>query len=290
MNKYYLNKNYILVNDIKAYIVFVLFFIELSLISLLICSYFDINLWFGLIGSVIAVALLYSEHYKNIIIKYIINILCDDKITNENILNHIEKISFDIGIKTPKIIITKSSQFFVYSFGFDKNSSYIIISSEIVNNLNDEGLRYILAQQIHMISSNDIRLSSYLSLYFAIPVLTLEILVYYLYKRKYIFLTNILNIFVSMLLVLCILPIYILIVSKRRIYDSDLGASKILSTTIGFDNTLEMFSKSPNINNHHPLCLSLNTFSINPNRLINHMLAIQPTIRDRITHIHSLIG
>jgi len=291
MNKYFLNRNDILVNTVKKQIVLTLFVLEIFSLFVFFCLIFNINMLYSLFGCVLGLLIINSKVYKSSILKVIITIFNSKNNPHDELLSSLEKISLDMDIQTPRVITSNSNSFFVYSFGFKRNDSFIILSKGLLENLDQSQLRYIISQQLHLISNKDTTLISHLIFFFALPMLILEIAIHYLYEKKYTFIAVTLRLIVLILTYIPTSLFYLLLLSKNRIYNADLAACKILKSTEGFCSTLEMFAKSPqNSSRYYPLCFKPSSFFQSPNMVFDKLISIQPDIKSRITYIRSLIG
>jgi len=290
MNKFFKNKHQIFLNEVKVRTIMFLFLILSFFFGVIIIKKFELNIFLIIIFIFLALFLIFKIEVLGL---KIINSFFDTNIKkDEETLTCLEKIASKASIKTPILKIINTNLPICFSMGFKEESYYVFISKKLVDNLDFAGKCFLATWQIHFISNNTTRFLSYLTLLWSSPLLLTDLLFYYLIKNRFNFIFKILSPILYLFLSPIIFLLYKLLLSKNRIYTADFCSSKIINTTNSFVETLSVFLESPSFQNEYiPIVLSPMLFAKgNYLNIYKKVFSLQPTVRDRIVYIKSLIG
>ena len=114
------------------------------------------NLWW--VPYVILLVYLLMSYYKlrnNLNVRYKVAIT---RKSNEKFYNLLENLCISRGVKTPLLFVKNDSEINSYSFGLTKHTTYIVVTSGALAQLDEEELQVMLAHELAQILNNDTRL------------------------------------------------------------------------------------------------------------------------------------
>ncbi len=211
---------------------------------------------------------------------------------NKKIYNLVENLCISQGMKTPKINIIEDTSLNAFASGINENTYTISLSEGIINKLNDDELKAVIAHEITHIQNKDVRLLIisiiFVGIFSFITEMAFRSLRVSNQKED-----NKKSNFVILILLLAIVGYFLSLVfrfalSRKREFLADAGSAQITRNPKSLSSALEKISKDARIESVTRKDVA-QLFIENPQEkskgialFVNNLFATHPPIEERI--------
>jgi heat shock protein HtpX len=271
------------------------YFKTIFLLSLLTVIFLFIGkLLAGEVGMYIAliISLIFnfiSYYYSD---KIVLSYYNAQEITDGEIYYLVKEVAYKAGIPVPKVYIIDEEQPNAFATGRDPNHSAVAITTGLINLLDYNEIRGVIAHEIAHIKNRDILISTIAAGIASAIIYIIDISQWLFFFRRDNE-ENHINIF-SYLIILILGPIIALLiqmaVSRAREYLADETGAKIINDPISLAKALEkLHYYASNIPLSKQNLATSHLFIVNPQSLLN-LFSTHPPIEQRIKRLYKLAG
>ncbi len=212
------------------------------------------------------------------------------EVNSGEIYDIVKEVAFRANIPTPKVYIIEEDQPNAFATGRNPHHSAVAITTGLINLLDYNEIRGVIAHEIAHIKNRDILISTIAAGIAAAISIVIDIFQWTFFFRRDDENNNI-NIF-SYLLILILGPIIALIiqmaVSRTREYLADQTGAKIINDPISLAKALEkLHYYASNIPLYKQNLAFNHLFIVNPQSLLN-LFSTHPPIEERIKRLYKL--
>jgi heat shock protein HtpX len=242
------------------------------------------------IALIIALAINFISYYFSD--KIVLSYYKAREINSGEIYDIVKEVAFKAGIPMPRVYIIDEDQPNAFATGRNPSNSAVAITTGLINLLNYNEIRGVIAHEIAHIKNRDILISTIAAGIASAINFIIDIFQWTLFFRRDEE-ENHLNIF-SYLLILILGPIIALIiqmaVSRTREYLADETGAKIINDPISLAKALEkLHYYASNIPLTRQNLATNHLFIVNPGSLLN-LFSTHPPIENRIKRLYKLAG
>jgi len=242
------------------------------------------------IALIIALAINFISYYFSD--KIVLSYYKAQEINSGEIYDIVKEVAFKAGIPMPRVYIIDEDQPNAFATGRNPSNSAVAITTGLINLLNYNEIRGVIAHEIAHIKNRDILISTIAAGIASAINFIINIFQWTLFFKRDEE-ENHLNIF-SYLLILILGPIIALIiqmaVSRTREYLADETGAKIINDPISLAKALEkLHYYASNIPLARQNLATNHLFIVNPGSLLN-LFSTHPPIEERIKRLYKLAG
>jgi len=242
------------------------------------------------IALIIALAINFISYYFSD--KIVLSYYKAQEINSGEIYDIVKEVAFKAGIPMPRVYIIDEDQPNAFATGRNPSNSAVAITTGLINLLNYNEIRGVIAHEIAHIKNRDILISTIAAGIASAINFIINIFQWTLFFKRDEE-ENHLNIF-SYLLILILGPIIALIiqmaVSRTREYLADETGAKIINDPISLAKALEkLHYYASNIPLARQNLATNHLFIVNPGSLLN-LFSTHPPIENRIKRLYKLAG
>ena len=242
------------------------------------------------IALIIALAINFISYYFSD--KIVLSYYKAQEINSGEIYDIVKEVAFKAGIPMPRVYIIDEDQPNAFATGRNPSNSAVAITTGLINLLNYNEIRGVIAHEIAHIKNRDILISTIAAGIASAINFIIDIFQWTLFFKRDEE-ENHLNIF-SYLLILILGPIIALIiqmaVSRTREYLADETGANIINDPISLAKALEkLHYYASNIPLARQNLATNHLFIVNPGSLLN-LFSTHPPIENRIKRLYKLAG